>query len=114
MRASDRDIPRTHIVSARQNGSLVVGQMVVPDKLGKLTAIRQLLPHLELEGRGHVHRCPDLCQTDIAKTIANRGYLLVVKDNQLNRHAHQRRDFAYLDYGCARWWPTTPPDWTRS
>ncbi|MCY4521925.1 MAG: ISAs1 family transposase [Caldilineaceae bacterium] len=46
-----RGIPRTHIVSARLDCGLTVGQAAVPDKSNELTAIRQLLPAQELEGR---------------------------------------------------------------
>ena len=54
MRASfdtAQGISRTHIVSAWLDGGLVVGQTAVSDKGNELTAIRQLLPNLELEGR---------------------------------------------------------------
>lgn len=42
------------------------------------------------------------CQTDIAQAIADRGvgYLLAVKDNQSDLHAHLWRDFAYMDCTC--------------
>ena len=93
-----RGVPRTHIVSARLDNGLVVGQTAVTDKSNELTAIRQLLPDLALEGR--VMSIDALaCQTDIAQTIAEGGgwYLLAVKDNPSDLHANLQRDFAYLD-----------------
>ncbi|MCY4521923.1 MAG: ISAs1 family transposase [Caldilineaceae bacterium] len=89
-----RGTPRTHIVSAR----LDCGQTAVPDKGNELTALRQLLPELELEGRV-VSIDAAGCRKDIACTIAAAGgwYLLAVKDNESRLHAHLQRDFAYLD-----------------
>ena len=100
MRASgdaERDVSRTHIVSARLDSGLVVDQTAVLDKSNELTAIHQLLVDLELKGR--VVSINALgCQTDIAETIAEGGgYLLAVKDNQSDLHAHLERDFAYLE-----------------
>ena len=101
MRASadaERGVPRMHIVPARLDSGLVVGQMAVLNKSNELTAIRQLLVDLELKGRVVSIDAPG-CQTDIAETIADRGgwYLLAVKDNQFDLHAHLQHDFAYLD-----------------
>ena len=95
---AERGVPRTHIVSARLDNGLVVGQTAVPDKSNELTAIRQLLPDLVLEGRV-VSIDALACQTDIAQTIAEGGgwYLLAVKDNPSDLHANLQRDFAYLD-----------------
>ena len=112
MRASfdaARGIPRTHIVPARLDCGLTVGQAAVPDKANELTAIRQLLPARELEGRV-VSIDALACQTDIAETIAEGGgwYLLAVKDNQFDLHANLRRDFAYLDR-TARYYITNLP-----
>ena len=61
-------------------------------------AIRQLLADLDLAGRV-VSIDALACQTDIAQRIAEEGgwYLLAVKDNQSDLHAHLQRDFAYLD-----------------
>ena len=63
----------------------MMGQTTVPDKGNELTA----------------------CQTDIAQTIAegNGWYLLAVKDNKSDLHAHLQRDFAYLDPPVP--WPMT-------
>ena len=93
-----RGIRRTHIVSARLDCGLVVHQTAVPEKRGELTAIRQLLADLDLEGRV-VSIDALACQTDIAQRIAEEGgwYLLAVKDNQSDLHAHLQRDFACLD-----------------
>ena len=116
----DRGVPCMHIVSVWLISGLVVGQTAVPDKSNELTAIRQLLAKLELEGR--VVSIDALgCRTDIAETVAEGGggYLLAVKDNQSDLHGHRQRDFAYLDhtggaaapYGpCATASPTCP--WT--
>ena len=70
----------------------------MPDKGNELTVICQLLSDLELAGRV-VSINALACQTDIAQTIAegNGWYLLAVKDNQADLHAHLQRDFAYLD-----------------
>ena len=93
-----RGIRRTHIVSARLDCGLVGHQTAVPEKRGELTAIRQLLVDLELEGRV-VSIDALACQTDIAQRIAEEGgwYLLAVKDNQSDLHAHLQRDFACPD-----------------
>ena len=93
-----RGLRRTHIVSARLDEGLVVGQAAVGTKTNELTAIRQLLRDLALKGR--VVTLDALgCQTDIARTIADAGgwYLLAVKDNQPDLHDDLRCDFAYLD-----------------
>ena len=89
---------RTHIVSARLDGGLTVGQAAVPDKGNELTAIRQLLPALELKGR--VVSIDALgCRTDVAETIAaaDGWYLLAVTDGESNLHLNLQRDFACLD-----------------
>ena len=44
---ADRGVARTHIVSARLDNGLTVGQAAVPDQGNELTALRQLLPALE-------------------------------------------------------------------
>ena len=95
-----RGLRRTHIVSARLDGGLTIGQAAVPAK-GKgneLTAIRQLLPALDLEDRV-VSIDAMGCRTDVAETIADADgwYLLAVTDGEANLHAHLQRDFAYLD-----------------
>ena len=93
-----RGVPRTHIVSARLDGGLVIHQTAVPEKSNEWTAIRQLLADLELEGRV-VSIDALACQTDIAQRIAEEGgrYLLAVKDNQAGLHARLQRAFAGLD-----------------
>ena len=95
---ADRGVARTHIVSARLDNGLTVGQAAVPDKGNELTALRQLLPALELKGR--VVTIDALgCRTDVAETIADAEgwYLLAVKDGEPGLHANLQRDFAYLD-----------------
>ena len=93
-----RGLRRTHIVSARLDGGLTVGQAAVPAKGNELTAIRQLLPALELEGRV-VSIDAMGCRTDVAETIAaaDGWYLLAVTDSESNLHLNLQRDFAYLD-----------------
>ena len=93
-----RGVPRTHIVSAQLDGGLVVHQTAVPEKSNELTAIRQRLADLDLEGRV-VSIDALACQTDIAQRIAEEGgrYLLAVKDNQAGLHARLQRAFAHLD-----------------
>ena len=59
-------------------------QTAVSDKSNELTAIRQLLPKLELKSRV-VSINALACQTDIAQTIAERNSWYL------------QRDFAYLD-----------------
>lgn len=54
------------------DSSLVVGPAAVPGKFNELTAIRQLFPALELEGRV-VSIGALACQTDIAETLAERS-----------------------------------------
>jgi len=60
--------------------------------------------------------CPSTpwpARPDIAETIAEGGgwYLLAVKDNQFDLYANLRQcQFA----ACARGWPATPPNWSRS
>jgi len=95
---ADRGLPRTHIVSARLDNGLTVGQAAVPDKGNELTALRQLLPALELKDRVVTIDAMG-CRTDIARTIvdADGWYLLAVKDSEANLHANLQRDFAYLD-----------------
>ena len=95
---AERGVARTHIVSARLDKGLTVGQTAVPDKGNELTALRPLLPELELEGRV-VSLDAAGCRKDIARTMAAAGgwYLLAVKDNESHLHAHLQRDFAYLD-----------------
>ena len=89
---------RTHIVSARLDNGLTVGQTAVPDQGNELTALRQLLPALELKGRV-VSIDAMGCRTDVAETIAaaEGWYLLAVKDSEATLHANLQRDFAYLD-----------------
>lgn len=59
-------------------------QTAVPDKSNELTAIRQLLPKLELKSRvASINALA--CQTDIAQTIAERNSWYL------------QRNFAYLD-----------------
>ena len=82
------------------DGGLTIGQAAVPTK-GKgneLTAIRQLLPALDLEDRV-VSIDAMGCRTDVAGTIADADgwYLLAVTDGEANLHANLQRDFAYLD-----------------
>ena len=95
---AERGVPRTHIFSTRLTNGLVVGPTAVPDKSNAWTAIRQLLPALELEGRV-VSIDALACQTDITQTIDEEHgwYLLAVKDNQSDLYANLQRDFAYLD-----------------
>ena len=95
---ADRGRARTHIVSARLDNGLTVGQAAVPDKGNELTALRQLLPALELKDRVVTIDAMG-CRTDIARTIADAEgwYLLAVKDSESNLHANLQRDFAYLD-----------------
>ena len=99
---ADWGMSHTYIISARLiNGlvnGLVVGQTAMPDTSNALTAIRQRLPKRERENRVVSINVLD-CQTDIAQTIVERKgwYLLAVKDNQSDLHAHRQRDFAYLD-----------------
>lgn len=80
-----RGLRRIHIVSARLDDGLLVGQAAVGAKTNELTAIPQLLGDLELEGRV-VTLDPLGCQTDIAEMITEAGgwYLLAVKDNRPN------------------------------
>ena len=93
-----RGLRRTHIVSARLDNGLTIGQAAVPAKGNELTAIRQLLPALELEGRV-VSIDAMGCRTDVAETIADADgwYLLAVTDSESNLHLNLQRDFAYLD-----------------
>ena len=93
-----RGLRRTHIVSARLDGGLTIGQAAVPAKSNELTAIRQLLPALELEGRV-VSIDAMGCRTDVARTIADADgwYLLAVTDGEASLHLNLQRDFAYLD-----------------
>ena len=95
---ADRGLPRTHIVSARLDNGLTVGQAAVPDQGNELTALRQLLPALELKDRVVTIDAMG-CRTDVAETIADAEgwYLLAVKDGEANLHANLQRDFAYLD-----------------
>lgn len=95
---ADRGVARTHIVSARLDNGLTVGQAAVPDKGNELTAIRQLLPALALKDRVVTIDAMG-CRTDVARTIADAGgwYLLAVKDSESSLHANLQRDFAYLD-----------------
>ena len=95
---ADRGLARTHIVSARLDNGLTVGQAAVPDKGNELTALRQLLPALELKDRVVTIDAMG-CRTDIARTIADAEgwYLLAVKDGEANLHANLQCDFAYLD-----------------
>lgn len=95
---ADRGVARTHIVSARLDNGLTVGQAAVPDKGNELTALRQRLPALALKGRV-VSRDAMGCRTDVARTIADADgwYLLAVKDGEPGLHANLQRDFAYLD-----------------
>ena len=89
-----RELRRTHIVSARLDGGLTIGQAAVPAKGNELTAIRQLLPVLALKDRV-VSIDAMGCRTDVAETIddADGWYLLAVTDGESNL----QRDFAYLD-----------------
>ena len=93
-----RGLRRTHIVSARLDGGLTIGQAAVPAKGNELTAIRQLLPALALKGRV-VSIDAMGCRTDVARTIADADgwYLLAVTDGEASLHANLQRDFAYLD-----------------
>lgn len=93
-----RGLRRTHIVSARLDNGLTVGQAAVPAKGNELTAIRQLLPALELKDRV-VSIDAMGCRTDVAETIAaaDGWYLLAVTDSESNLHRNLQRDFAYLD-----------------
>ena len=93
-----RGLRRTHIVSARLDNGLTVGQMAVPAKGNELTAIRLLLPALELKDRV-VSIDAMGCRTDVAETIADADgwYLLAVTDSESNLHLNLQRDFAYLD-----------------
>ena len=95
---AERGVARTHIVSARLDQGLTVGQTAVPDKGNELTALRQLLPALELAGRVVSIEAAG-GRKDIARTLAaaGGGYLLAVKDNEAHRHARRQRAFAYLD-----------------
>ena len=95
---ADRGVARTHIVSARLDNGLTVGQAAVPDQGNELTALRQLLPALELKDRVVTIDAMG-CRTDVARTIADAEgwYLLAVKDSESNLHANRQRDFAYLD-----------------
>ena len=93
-----RGLRRTHIVSARLDNGLTIGQAAVPAKGNELTAIRQLLPALELKDRV-VSIDAMGCRTDVAETIADADgwYLLAVTDSESNLHLNLQRDFAYLD-----------------
>ena len=93
-----RGLRRTHIVSARLDSGLTIGQAAVPAKGNELTAIRQLLPALELKDRV-VSIDAMGCRTDVAETIAaaDGWYLLAVTDGEANLHLNLQRDFAYLD-----------------
>ena len=80
-----------------------VGMDVAKDQLdvwvwetNELTAIRQRLANLEREGRV-VSIDALACQPDSAQTIAegHGWYLLAVKDNPSDLHAHRQRDCAY-------------------
>ncbi len=89
---------RTHIVSARLDNGLTVGQAAVPDQGNELTALRQLLPALELKDRVVTIDAMG-CRTDVARTMADAEgwYLLAVTDGEPNLHANLQCDFAYLD-----------------
>ena len=78
-----RGLRRTHIVSARLDNGLTIGQAAVPAKGNELTAIRQLLPALELKDRV-VSIDAMGCRTDVAETIADADgwYLLAVTDSE--------------------------------
>ena len=74
----------------------MVRRTAVSEKSNALSAIRQRLADLDLKGR--VVSINALAyQTDIAQRIAEEGvwYLLVVKDNQSNLHAHLQRAFGF-------------------
>ena len=82
--------------AARQDSGLVDHQAAVSEKSNALTAICQRLADLDLEGR--VVSIDALAyQTDIAQRITEEGgwYLLAVKDNQSNLHAHLQRAFGF-------------------
>ena len=83
-----RGLRRTHIVSARLDGGLTIGQAAVPAKGNELTAIRQLLPALALKDRV-VSIDAMGCRTDVARTIADADgwYLLAVTDGEASLHA---------------------------
>ncbi|MCY3659986.1 MAG: ISAs1 family transposase [Caldilineaceae bacterium] len=93
-----RGLVRTHIVSARLDNGLTVGQAAVPDQGNELTALRQRLPALVLKDRV-VSIDAMGCRTDVAETIADADgwYRLAVTDGEPNLHANLQRDFAYLD-----------------
>ena len=95
---ADRGLARTHIVSARLDNGLTVGQAAVPDQGNELTALRPLLPALALKGRVVTIDAMG-CSTDVAEMIADEEgwYLLAVKDSEAHLHANLQRDFAYLD-----------------
>ena len=95
---ADRGVARTHIVSARLDSGLTVGQTAVPDKGNELTAIRQRLPTLALKDRVVTIDAMG-CRTDVARMMADADgwYLLAVKDSEAGLHANLQRDFAYLD-----------------
>ena len=87
---------RASFDAARLDSGLVVRQTAVPEKSNALTTIRQRLADLDLEGR--VVSIDALAhQTDIAQRITEEGgwYLLAVKDNQSNLHAHLQRAFGF-------------------
>ncbi len=91
-------LPRAHVVSARQDCSLVVGRTLTGEKTGELTAMRELLGQLEWKDR-IVTIDAQGRRTDVARSVAQQcgWYLLAIKPNQEGLHANLVRDFACLD-----------------
>jgi len=96
---NDKSADMLHIVSAwASKNSLILGQVKTSDKSNEITAIPQLLKHLELSGCIVTIDAMG-CQRKIASAIKKQGadYILSVKENQKGLynamdHAFNRAD----------------------
>jgi predicted transposase YbfD/YdcC len=106
-RALDRgDTPRVIVSAWAASNSLVLGQIQVPDKTNKITAVPGLLRALELAGC-IVTLDAMGCQKEIAKEIkeADADYLLALKGNQGQCHQEIKN---FLDDAVGRHYETAP------
>jgi predicted transposase YbfD/YdcC len=90
-----------HVVSAWVGGEqIVLGQLTVDEKSNEIAAIPKLLKLLDLHGATVTIDAMG-CQTEIAKTIIEKGgnYILAVKDNHKILHEEIREYFDGLEHG---------------
>lgn len=88
-----------HLVSAWASASrLVLGQVAVDDKSNEITAIPELLGHLDLTGQVVTIDAMG-CQTAIAARIVAGGgdYVLALKENQPDLRQHVADSFALAE-----------------